>query len=561
MNNIYKYLLGCLFAYRSRFLPTKQCLFFNKTLIIVVVSVFCVAQTFVASYAQPSSGHYTEPQTGVGSSTKISQSNAATSFTQFISGVKYALIELESSEEQKMADANHSPFLDYFVAYLEALGIQKAVYTTPDKNDILQTVPSLCDIVRIKVRSKVYNAFLADHLVEYSSCLGDIFRFTATDTLYKDGFLGDKLLTLWHKMYGKKIQQSNTTRLQLPKRPNKRFNTENILPYLQTSNDEIEGVYEKMLIGATDKTKYEIAIVRNTTDGYDILYLNGASNRDDWQPYENIGIAQPTGSQKLLKVQWYNPDKSLDDNVYLSIGDDGYLYLSFLKNENETYKYFKTFPKISKTTAQTYFSTGTGIAISTDGYIITNNHVVEGGRLFEVQCKIGGTIKNYNAELITTDANSDLAVLKINAPDFKGLGKLPYFFKTGISKMGENVFTLGYPLTNTMGQDIKLTDGIISALTGYQGDPATYQVSVPVQPGNSGGPLFDAGGNLIGIIKAKHAQAANATYAIKSRNVLNLLEAYGIDLILPNSTDLNSQALPEQVSILQDFVFYIKVIQ
>lgn len=491
-----------------------------------------------------------------------SQSNQALPFSQFISGIKYALIELETSNEQMVADTQRSPFLDYFVAYLTALGIKNAVYTTAEKNAILQTAPSLCDIVRIQVRAKAYETHLNGHYVKYISCTGDEYIFTTAETLYKDGFLGDKLLTLWYKMYGKTIQYDPANRLQLPKNSNKVFNTQNLLPYLQISTDEIEGVYEKMLIGANDKTKYEMAVVRSSTPGnYDLIYLSGATNNYDWQPYENIGTAQSTGSQKLYKVSWINPDKTIDHNVYLSVGDDGYLYISFLKNENESYKYFKTFPRVNKPPQQAYFSTGTGIAISQDGYIVTNNHVVEGGRLFEVQCKVDGVVKNYNADLIKTDPESDLALLKINAPDFSKMSNLPYTFKTGVSKMGEAVFTLGYPLTNTMGQDVKLTDGIISALTGYEGDPNTYQVSVPVQPGNSGGPLFDKKGNLIGIIKAKHAQAANATYAIKSRNVINLLEATGTDLILPSGTDISTQDLPEQVAILQNFVFYIKVLQ
>ena len=67
---------------------------------------------------------------------------------------------------------------------------------------------------------------------------------------------------------------------------------------------------------------------------------------------------------------------------------------------------------------------------------------------------------------------------------------------TTTSEVGEEVFVLGYPLTATMGDEIKLTTGVISSKSGFQGDISQYQISAPVQPGNSGGPLFDSKGNI-----------------------------------------------------------------
>jgi S1-C subfamily serine protease len=66
-----------------------------------------------------------------------------------------------------------------------------------------------------------------------------------------------------------------------------------------------------------------------------------------------------------------------------------------------------------------------------------------------------------------------------------------------------------------MGQEIKLTTGIISSNSGSLGDTALFQISAPIQPGNSGGPLFDNYGNLIGVIGAKHKNADNVGYVIK----------------------------------------------
>jgi len=80
------------------------------------------------------------------------------------------------------------------------------------------------------------------------------------------------------------------------------------------------------------------------------------------------------------------------------------------------------------------------------------------------------------------------------------------------------VFILGYPLRATMGDEIKVTNGIISSRSGFKGDITTYQISAAAQPGNSGGHLFNKDGNLVEIVSAKPLEAENATYAVKSKH-------------------------------------------
>jgi S1-C subfamily serine protease len=125
--------------------------------------------------------------------------------------------------------------------------------------------------------------------------------------------------------------------------------------------------------------------------------------------------------------------------------------------------------------------------------------------------------------------------------------------------VGESVFVLGYPLTATMGTEIKLTNGIISAKTGFQGDITAYQISVPIQPGNSGAPLFDDQGNLIGIVNAKHLLAENAGYAIKVNYLKNLIELIDNPPVLPSLNNISSKSLPEKVKVLSNFVFIISI--
>jgi len=204
-------------------------------------------------------------------------------------------------------------------------------------------------------------------------------------------------------------------------------------------------------------------------------------------------------------------------------------------------------------------STGTGFAISSNGYIATCNHVIDGATSIKVKGIGGNFAKEYNAKVISADVNNDLAIIKIEDASFTTLGIIPYTIKATTSEVGSNIFLLGYPLTATMGDEIKLTDGIISAKSGYKGDITSYQISAAAQPGNSGGPLFDKTGNLIGVVNAKHVEAENATYAVKSSYLLNLIESLPITLTLQTVNILTWKTLPDQVKSIKNFVYIIEV--
>ena len=169
----------------------------------------------------------------------------------------------------------------------------------------------------------------------------------------------------------------------------------------------------------------------------------------------------------------------------------------------------------------------------------------------------GDFTPKYNAIIIATDKYNDLALLQISDNNFKGFGSIPYNVKTSVSDVGEDVFVLGYPLTSTMGDEIKLTTGVISSKTGFQGDVSLYQISAPIQPGNSGGPLFDNKGNLIGIVNAKHKDAENVGYAIKTSYLKNLIESSISNSILPNNNQIAGQPLTGKVKNLKNYVFMI----
>ena len=200
---------------------------------------------------------------------------------------------------------------------------------------------------------------------------------------------------------------------------------------------------------------------------------------------------------------------------------------------------------------------GTGFALQ-NGYIVTNYHVIKNAKTISVQGVSSNFQEKYNVTVIATDKYNDLALLQISDNRFNGFGAIPYNVKTSVSEVGEEVFVLGYPLTSTMGDEIKLTTGIISSKTGFQGDVSLYQISAPIQPGNSGGPLFDKNGNLIGIVNAKHEGAENVGYAIKTSYLKNLIESSISTSILPNNNRISRLPLTEKVKSLKNFVYFIK---
>jgi len=207
---------------------------------------------------------------------------------------------------------------------------------------------------------------------------------------------------------------------------------------------------------------------------------------------------------------------------------------------------------------------GTGFFIDKNGYIATNYHVVEDASEIEIEFVRNGVKQTFPAKIIQSDRQNDISIIKITSSDFNAFTKLPYNFKTNISDVGSNVFALGYPLAlSLMGTEIKFTDGKISSKTGIQGDITSYQISVPIQPGNSGGPLFDFDGNLIGItssgVNRKLDITENVNYAIKSSYLKNLIDVLDYKLTLPNDISISNMTLTEKIKKLSDYVVLIKI--
>jgi len=177
----------------------------------------------------------------------------------------------------------------------------------------------------------------------------------------------------------------------------------------------------------------------------------------------------------------------------------------------------KSDPSIPEREINQVNSTGTGFIITRDGYILTCHHVIKDAK--SIKIVMGET--QYTAKLIRDDPHNDLALLKIN-----GFFQAIAFSSKRSAKMGQEVFTIGFPNPNLQGMSAKFTKGTINSLTGFQDDLRLYQISVPVQPGNSGGALLDDKGNVLGVIvamldakttfKMSGSLPQNVNYAIES---------------------------------------------
>ena len=196
-------------------------------------------------------------------------------------------------------------------------------------------------------------------------------------------------------------------------------------------------------------------------------------------------------------------------------------------------------------------SSGTGFFISQDGYLITNEHVIADGVRVQVVTATG----IVPAKIVKGDASTDMALLKAAGT----FAALPITTSRSM-KLGDVVVTVGFPNVDLQGFAPKFARGEIGSLSGPRDDARYFQISVPVQPGNSGGALVDEHGNVVGVVSAKlSAKAAlrasgalpeNVNYAIKSSFLLSFLESVPevtAQLKQPNTENAKLEDVVEQV--------------
>lgn len=263
-----------------------------------------------------------------------------------------------------------------------------------------------------------------------------------------------------------------------------------------------------------------------------------------------VAIAASFIILSLIALNSYNESKKQEGN-FAAMSKD----VAQIKTTTNTLIRDFKFRKADATNTKPASFGGTGFAISGNGYIATNYHVVRGADSIYVQNGKG----SYKVQSIYTDPVNDIAILKINDKTFDNLPSLPYSIKRGGANVGEAVFTMGFPK-----DDIVLGDGYVSSRTGINGDTLAYQVAIPVNPGNSGGPLLDNSGNIVGIINGKENKTDGATFAVKSKYIMEALNAIPQDSLskrvsFGKRSVLKGLKRDRQFEKMQDYVFMIKV--
>ena len=270
------------------------------------------------------------------------------------------------------------------------------------------------------------------------------------------------------------------------------------------------------------------------------------------------------GEGNTYAITNVDPEKPYGDDTRLVLDNPYKFEIPIETSRNDWYNFYcnyeliKDYPPTSEYEQATQPEwSGSGFAIA-DGLIATNYHVINGAKNIRIKGVDGDIETAFNGYVLASDEEHDIAIVKIVDKNFKGFGKIPYCVGKSIADVGEDVFALGYPLTTTMGNEIKLTNGIISSTSGFQGDVSMYQISVPLQPGNSGGPLFDDDGNVIGIVTAKHADAENANYAVKINYLASLISNKNLDIKLADYNKIKNKSLKKKVKAVKNFVYLIE---
>lgn len=173
-------------------------------------------------------------------------------------------------------------------------------------------------------------------------------------------------------------------------------------------------------------------------------------------------------------------------------------------------------------------STGTGFAIQAPASLVTAYHVIKGATRIDVSCAEGQSMR---AEIQKIDPANDLALLKLPVPAPAHLELAP---DNSVS-IGQRVFTIGFPVPGILGKDAKYSDGSISSLSGLGGAANLLQLTVPIQPGNSGGPVADEAGRVVGVVTSTAAVQSffrntgalpqNVNWAVRSEYLRPLLSA------------------------------------
>ena len=258
----------------------------------------------------------------------------------------------------------------------------------------------------------------------------------------------------------------------------------------------IEGIW------TWDKNEYQVAIIKNNTgieSEYDYIGIIIRTDTGSWKPGQVKLLLNSTASDTIFTGVYFDGRQSRINLSYI-FENPNLIKVNYEFSHGSTllirdYPVGRSSGIASRNGAESH---GTCFIVGPNGTAITSHHVVEGTNNIMVTLSDG---RQVPAVVEKSSAANDLAVLRIAAstPDYLS------FSSTRSVRVGDQVFTVGYPTKSILGSEAKFTEGSISALSGIQGEASYMQVSVPIQPGNSGGPVVNYSGNVVGVIAATAA--------------------------------------------------------
>ncbi len=198
---------------------------------------------------------------------------------------------------------------------------------------------------------------------------------------------------------------------------------------------------------------------------------------------------------------------------------------------------------------------GSGFLIDGKGYLVTNAHIIRNSKNIVVINSKGDQFKAIVAKIIP---EKDIAILKIDDEAFKPIAALPYGIRRLSTDVAEPIYTLGYPRN-----EIVYSEGYLSAKTGFNGDTLSCQLGIAANRGNSGGPVFNHDGEVIGVISTKEIESEGVAFAIQSKFIFDAIDDLKKDsayraLKLSTKSSVRGLDKKQQVKKIQDFVFMVK---
>jgi S1-C subfamily serine protease len=328
---------------------------------------------------------------------------------------------------------------------------------------------------------------------------------------------------------------------------------------LSQSTDPIEGVYRSVEDNRSDE--YEVAILKSSTspNTYDAHVLSVLNNSN-----VNVGSVLFSIEQTAQSNVFFHRFTTVYSQYGRRWSEDKNNRLANLNGailETSVGSFVKTIlpEQSAQEVSEVVSSQGSGFFINSNGYIVTNHHVIKDATSVIIEYMTDDSKKVYAASVVADDPDNDLAILKITSSEFEFLDELPYKILSEPSRVGTKVLALGYPKASKLGSELKATNGIINALS-FERNPRFYQISAPIDHGSSGGALFDDNAHLIGITAVGIPSIELANGAIKSSYLVSLANSVNPPLTLAsNNSELSDKQLPDQIDRLRDFMVMIHV--